>query len=102
MIAPDNIQIIGDEICFHYPDGLEHYIKMERLRAMSPSAETAGERDLLGQKIGGDVRKSYPGVTVLKWVPVGNYGLQFSFSDSHRTGIYTYEYLRAIGASGEA
>jgi len=27
---------------------------------------------------------------------VGNYAVQFSWSDGHSTGIYTYEYLRQI------
>ena len=27
---------------------------------------------------------------------VGNYAIQFSFSDGHSTGIYSYEHLRAI------
>lgn len=28
---------------------------------------------------------------------VGNYAVQFAWSDSHSTGIYTYDYLRKIG-----
>ena len=66
------------------------------LRALSPSAETTGERDLLGVKYGGDDRKSYPGVRVTAWQTVGGYAVAFAFSDGHKTGIYSYEYLRAI------
>jgi DUF971 family protein len=29
---------------------------------------------------------------------VGNYALRFEFSDGHRTGLYTYDYLRALPA----
>ena len=28
--------------------------------------------------------------------PVGNYALNFRWSDGHSTGIYTFEYLRKI------
>jgi len=36
------------------------------------------------------------GVTVLDVRPVGRYGLQLSFSDSHNTGIYTFDRLREL------
>lgn len=29
-------------------------------------------------------------------VTVGNYALNFTFSDGHSTGIYTFDYLRAL------
>lgn len=97
MISPENIQCIGDEVAIRWSDGSENYYPMERLRAWSPSAETAGERDLLGQKIGGDERKEFPGVRVTGWQIVGGYAVAFAFSDGHRTGIYSYEYLKEIG-----
>lgn len=36
------------------------------------------------------------GATLLSAEPVGRYGLQLRFSDGHDTGIFTWEYLRAI------
>jgi len=35
-------------------------------------------------------------LTRVKVEPVGNYALKFTWSDEHDTGIYTYDYLRAI------
>jgi DUF971 family protein len=32
-------------------------------------------------------------VAVTGWERIGNYALRFDFSDGHRTGLYTYEYL---------
>lgn len=97
MTGISNIQIIGDEVAVRWQDDSESYFKMDRLRALSPSAETQGERDLLGQQISSDQRgKDFSGVTVTGWVPVGGYGIQFHFSDGHRTGIYTFDYLREI------
>ena len=97
MTGISNIQIIGDEVAVKWQDDSESYFKMDRLRALSPSAETQGERDLLGQQISSDQKgQDFSGVTVTGWVPVGGYGIQFHFSDGHRTGIYTFDYLREI------
>lgn len=93
----DHIDAIGDLIALRWGDGAEHYIPMERLRAWSPSAENTGERDLLGNQIGGTDQKEFPGVVVKSWRLVGGYALQFDFSDGHNTGIYSWEYLRALG-----
>ena len=96
MLQPDDIQAIGPEIAIRWSDGVETYYPMEKLRALSPSAETTGERDLLGVKYGGESGKDYRGVCVTSWQVVGGYAVAFIFSDGHRTGIYSYEYLRAI------
>jgi DUF971 family protein len=32
----------------------------------------------------------------LSVAPVGNYALQFGWSDGHDTGIYTFDYLRKL------
>jgi len=99
MNLPINIQIIGNEIAIVWDDGVESYFEFERLRAASPSAETQGERDILGVQYGGDGPRKFPGVMVLGWEQVGNYALRFDFSDGHRTGLYSFEYLRKLSGS---
>lgn len=37
-----------------------------------------------------------PPLELRKAEPVGNYALQFTFSDGHDRGIYTYDYLREL------
>lgn len=96
---PTDIQIIGSELAIKWSDGSEDYYLMERLRALSPSAENMGEKDLLGNTHGGDSRSSFPGVRVDGWQPVGGYGLLLSFSDGHKTGIFTHAYLKEISAA---
>ncbi|MDD2762472.1 MAG: DUF971 domain-containing protein [Opitutaceae bacterium] len=93
MLTPVDVQIIGSEVALRWSDGRETYFPSGRLRAASPSAETQGERDILGQRHGGHERRDFPGVTVTGWERVGNYALRFDFSDGHRTGLYSYEYL---------
>jgi DUF971 family protein len=99
MHAPSNIQHIGEEIAIAWDDGAESFIHCERLRAASPSAANQGERDILGNQYGGDGPKRFPGVTVVGWEKIGNYAIRFDFSDGHRTGLYSYDYLRALGDS---
>ncbi|SKA92743.1 Protein of unknown function [Prosthecobacter debontii] len=96
MITPEHIELIGSEVAIRWSDQSEDYIACERLRAFSPSAETTGERDLLGRKYGGTEQKSYPGVLVRGWHLIGGYAVQFDFSDGHNTGLYTFDYLKAI------
>lgn len=38
------------------------------------------------------------GVSVTNMRPVGNYAIAFTFTDGHDTGIYSWKYLREIGA----
>ena len=99
MHEPVNVQLIGQEIAIVWDDGRESYFPFDQLRAASPSASNQGERDILGNRSGGDGPKKFPGVAVLGWERIGNYALRFEFSDGHRTGLYTYDYLRILAQS---
>lgn len=96
-MIPKRLELIGREVAIIWSDGTEQFILMEKLRAASPSAENTGERDLLGNKIGGTSQTSFPGVTVKDWRMVGGYAIQFDFSDGHNTGLYTFDLLKALG-----
>jgi DUF971 family protein len=96
MLIPEHLEVIGSELAIRWSDQSEDYIPCERLRAWSPSAETTGERDLLGKKYGGTDQKTFPGVTVRGWRTIGGYAIQFEFSDGHNTGLYSYDYLKAL------
>lgn len=95
-LHPTDIQIIGSELAIRWSDESENYYFMESLRALSPSAENMGEQDLLGNTFGGDTRERFPGVRVTGWQQVGGYALLLTFSDGHKTGIYSYAYLKKI------
>ena len=97
MTGIQDIQLIGDLVAIRWADAGETYHRMDRLRALSPSAETSGERDLLGRElVATDKHRDFSGVTVIGWNVVGNYAIQFRFSDGHNTGLYSYDYLREI------
>jgi DUF971 family protein len=97
MHTPLNIQSIGREIAIAWSDGAESYLRHDLLRRASPSAETQGEHDVFGNKYGGTPRADHAGVQVRGWELVGNYAIRFDFSDGHRTGLYTFDYLRKLG-----
>lgn len=94
---PEDIQLVGGELCIRWQDGSESYFTAERLRQHSPSAENIGEKDIFGQQYGGDGPKNFPGIQLVSWEVIGNYALRPSFSDSHASGIYSWEYLRELG-----
>lgn len=94
MLLLDDLQLIGDTVALRWNDGREDFFESPTLRRLSPSAETRGETDLFGRKIGGDTRTDFPGVTVTGWEMVGRYAIRFIFSDGHQTGLYSYTYLR--------
>lgn len=98
MIRPKDMQLIGEELAIIWEDGTESYISAPALRAASPSAETAGERDIFGTKYGGEEGVNYSDVEIVGWKFVGTYAVRFVFSDRHQTGLYSYELLRQLGS----
>lgn len=95
-LEPKDIQLIGTEVAILWNDGKESYFPMEFLRAHSPNAENRGEPDIFGRIHGADPRKEFSGVTVTGWDYVGGYACRFEFSDGHRSGIYSYRFLRDL------
>jgi DUF971 family protein len=98
MQIPTNIQLIGEEVAIVWADGSESYLQPGLLRRASPSAENQGERDVFGNRYGGGGSSDHAGVRVVGWEVIGSYAVRFEFSDGHRTGLYTYDYLRKLGA----
>lgn len=101
MIAPSELQVIGRDLAIRWQNGHESFICVARLRAASPSAEVQGEQDIFGQVRGGGAGPGPTDVSIVGWKQVGNYAIQFQFSDGHQTGIYTFDYLRRLGDGEE-
>lgn len=80
------------EIRIRWADGHETVFPARRLRLACPCAgcvdETTGIRILDPDTVPVDVR-------ALGARLVGRYGVEFDWSDGHRTGIYTFTGLRA-------
>ena len=99
MARPKDLQLIGAELAILWDDGQESYLTGPALRAASPSASTAGERDIFGVQHGGEHGKDYSNVQIVSWEFIGNYAIRFRFSDGHSTGLYSYELLRKLGGA---
>jgi DUF971 family protein len=96
MKLPRAVELVGNTLVVRWDDS-ESFLEVALLRAKSPSAEVAGEVDIMGAKHGGEAAgRSYAGILLLGWEVVGSYGLRLIFSDGHRTGIYSWDYLRQL------
>ena len=94
---PDNIasdiQIMQDFIQIVWSDGhrsaFPHRYLRLRCRCAQCVDEMTGKELLDPDSVDKDVQ-------ALDHFIVGNYGTQFLWSDTHHTGIYTYDFLRSI------
>lgn len=85
-----------------WDDGTGSFYSIAQLRRLSPSADMRELRDEMaanplavlpsskGTNAGG------PQITAVDAELVGNYAIRIVFSDGHRTGLYTWDYLRQI------
>ena len=80
-----------------WADGSRYRVPFELMRVYSPSAEVAGHGP--GQEV---LQTGKREVQITAMNPVGNYAVQPRFSDGHESGIFTWEYLRHLGADQEA
>ena len=93
MVKLNNIQLIGSIVAVGWEDGTESYFTGEQLRKASPSAE---KNSRLREIADGSAE-----ITIQGWHFVGNYAVRFSFSDGHRTGIYSYLLLKQLADDGK-
>jgi len=76
-MQPSNIQVIGEELAIKWDDGGESFVRLAKLRKACPCAGCKGETDVMGN--------------VYKGKPV--------WEDGHSTGLFAFDYLRAVADS---
>ena len=76
-----------------WEDGTRYALPFEYLRVYSPSAEIRGHSG--GE---GKLELAKESVQVTKVEPVGVYAVRLHFDDGHDTGLYSWDYLRELGA----
>ncbi len=96
---PTEITIARDrrQLTVAFEDGSRFAILAELLRVESPSAEVQGHRK--EEKI---VVAGKRNVMILGVEPVGHYAVRLTFDDMHSTGIFTWDYLHALGSRQDA
>ncbi len=92
---PIEIRLAADKgsLTVAFADGSRHEIAAELLRVESPSAEVQGHGPGQRKLLAGKRR-----VRIVAIDPVGNYAVRLTFDDGHATGIYSWVFLRDIGA----
>ncbi|MFM8860048.1 MAG: gamma-butyrobetaine hydroxylase-like domain-containing protein [Methylocystis sp.] len=95
---PTEIRLLdqGRFLEISFDDEASSVLSAELLRVRSPSAEVQGHSQKDQKTVGGK-----RDVKILSVTPVGNYAVRLDFDDSHRTGIYTWRYLRTLGETKE-
>lgn len=96
---PDEIKVdkVTRTLKVAFSDGKTFVIPAELLRVESPSAEVQGHSPDQKQVVSGRMHVGIIGVE-----PVGNYAIKLVFDDLHDTGIYTWDYLYALGDRQDA
>ena len=100
QVRPRHLDLKKDEaLRITWSDGRVSVYPIDHLRRNSPSAEARQLRDEMqsnpltvlpsGAGAGGPLRAE-------RLELVGNYAVRIIFSDGHRTGIYSWRYLRQI------
>jgi DUF971 family protein len=99
-MQPVDIQPIGEELAIKWADGTETFIRLDALRRACPCAGCKGEVDVMGKLPKGPDRPLGPGAFVLvKLDRIGTYALQPTWGDGHASGLFTFDFLRALAAS---
>jgi DUF971 family protein len=86
------VQDNGSKLLISFDDGTSYTLSAELLRVESPSAEVKGHGPGQEQLVFGKRR-----VTITKAEPIGSYAVRLIFSDTHSTGLYTWNYLAKLG-----
>ena len=96
--APTEIRLRRAErlLVVSYADGATFELPCEYLRVFSPSAEVRGHGLAEPLLVTG---KQDVGIQAVE--QVGNYAVKLVFSDGHDTGLYSWSFLREMGAERE-
>lgn len=97
---PADLQIIGEELAIKWNDGSETFLPFATLRRACPCASCKGEMDVMGNVYKGpEAKLTAAAFRLARMVPVGGYAVQLTWGDGHNSGIYSFDYLRAIPAA---
>ena len=98
-LLPTSIQHIGDELAISWNDGGETFLRLADLRRACPCAVCGGEPDVLGNIDRPEVTYTPASFDLRGYQLVGGYALQPTWGDGHGTGLYSFAFLRRLGAA---
>ena len=88
-------------LIIHWPDGRMSFFSVVQLRRNSPSADMKQLREEIVRNPlavlpAGPSPSSREPLTIVDAELAGNYAIKLHFSDGHRTGVYSWTYLRSL------
>jgi len=99
-MRPQDIQQIGGELAVKWADGGESFIPLEVLRRACPCAGCKGETDIMGNLYKNPAQPlTAKAFALVKFMVVGGYAIQPVWADGHNTGLFSFEYLRALAGT---
>ncbi len=99
-MRPVDIQRIGEELAIKWSDGSESFVTLKKLRLACPCAGCKGEVDVMGTlHKGPDQPLSASSFQLSRVDWVGTYAIQPFWADGHASGLFTFEYLKAVAGS---
>jgi DUF971 family protein len=99
-MRPTDLQRIGNELAIKWPDGMESFIPLEKLRRACPCAGCQGETDVLGTLYKNPEQKlTAAAFELVRIATVGGYAIQPAWADGHSTGIFSFDYLRQLAVT---
>ena len=108
-IDPEHIAVSKSRgIRIDWKDGVHSSYPLAYLRDHCPCASCTGAHGTAPQKsnYSSGAQSPFPmfqpALKIERVAPVGHYALQIFWSDGHNSGIYTWEYLRAIAPPDDA
>jgi len=103
--APQNLDLDKRRgLSVRWQDGEQAFYPIDYLRRMSPSADMRQLREEMQTNplvVLPNGSSSAP-LSAVNAELVGRYALRIVFSDGHRTGIYSWDYLRSIDPKAAA
>ncbi len=97
-VALPELDPMPEALLIHWPDGTDTALDNHALRCACPCAVCVDE--YTGAQLL-DPLQVPPDVSIDGIERLGNYAVAFTWSDGHTTGIYSWEYLKKLAASGE-
>lgn len=96
--TPQDLKVkLHDQMLYiDWRDGAKSSFDLRRLRAICPCATCRTERDSQSANPLKILKTDPSGVRVTNAKLVGNYAIQFEWSDGHNTGIFDFRFLRSL------
>lgn len=99
LVVPRTIQRIGNELAIAWSNGEEAYLPLEMLRRNCPCAACGGEPDVMGHVVRPTLSHTPASFDLVEIEYIGGYAIQPRWADGHRTGLYSWAYLRRLNSS---